>query len=140
MAGGDPVCVSLILCDQVIEDAHTHNKSLIGTFNMIASREFPALHPRMCVVVSLTNCRKAYRLQLEITKEQEDDDQPILTMDGDVRLDDPNAVLDLVFRLEQFPLPEEGMYRIWLRLLPERRTLAQRCFVAQRLPHPERSE
>ena len=40
------ICVSLIVCNEVIEDKRSGNKTLVGLFNGIMTPRLPASHPR----------------------------------------------------------------------------------------------
>ena len=50
-----PIAEALILCDEIITEAGTNKKSLIGTFNSIVSAEFPMQHAKICVYAAMTN-------------------------------------------------------------------------------------
>jgi uncharacterized protein DUF6941 len=39
----------VLVCDQIIQDATTGKKTLIGLFDRIFSRAFPAQHPRLSI-------------------------------------------------------------------------------------------
>ena len=61
------MCVALIICDDVIEDRRTGNKSLIGLFNGIGAGQLPAVHPRMYLVASVTSGSGAWTFSFRIT-------------------------------------------------------------------------
>lgn len=48
-----PKAEAILLCDQVIQDALSGKKTLIGLFRVIFSHNFPATHPRMFVYASI---------------------------------------------------------------------------------------
>jgi hypothetical protein len=104
-----PICVAIVICNEVIEDKRTNNKSLIGLFNSIVTTAFPAQHARMFVMVSLTDGRGEWPLSLVIRGPS---GEPIFQSDGKLRFDDPLAVLDIVAELRMLPLPEAGEYRL----------------------------
>ena len=43
----------VLLCDQVIQDALSGKKSLIGLFTVVFSQNFPTVHPRMFIYASI---------------------------------------------------------------------------------------
>jgi hypothetical protein len=49
MGAEKPMGIALIICDQVIVDAKTHEKTLVATFNRITAPDFPCLHRRMSI-------------------------------------------------------------------------------------------
>ena len=123
MSFSKPTCLALILCDNVIEDKTTNNKSLIGLFNRIHARQLPVIHPRMCIVISLSNGRGKVPIKLRISSLINDGD--VFHATGEVEFNDPLAVCDLVFDLRQVPFKSEGAYAITVfyenTLLIERR-------------------
>ena len=121
-------CLSFILCDQVIEDVRTHKKSLIGTFNDIVVNKTPANHSCMFILLSLTNCRREYNVEIEISKDTDQGGERILVLNGCVKGKNPLDVIDLVFELRGVPLPEIGKYTIEVKVQPEGTRIAQRSF------------
>lgn len=105
-----PTCLALILCDYIIEDKLTGNKSLIGLFSHILTNQLPCVHNRMCVVVSLSNGRGEIPIKLSITSLS--NSEKIFEATGKVAFNDPLAVCDLVFDLRQVPFKTEGTYVI----------------------------
>lgn len=129
-----PTCLALILCDYVIEDKLTNNKSLIGLFNRIHAHQLPAVHPRMCVVVSLTNGRGKMPIRLRIASLINDEE--IFQATGEVTFNDPLAVCDLVFDLRQIPFKTEGAYSI--TVFYENIPLIERRFIVSVLKEVKR--
>jgi hypothetical protein len=106
-----PTCVAIIVCNEVIEDKWTNNKSLIGLFNSVSAQQLPAHHPRMFVMVSLTDGRGEWNVVINITGPSL---QPLFKAEGHMRFDDPIAVHDLVVEVRGLPLPEDGEYAVEL--------------------------
>ena len=50
-----PKYLAMLLCDYLVMDAETRNKSLIGIFNRVNASRFPVRHDRMHVFIALTN-------------------------------------------------------------------------------------
>lgn len=44
----------LVLCDQVIQDAHTGKNTLVGIFDRLFARQYPATHPVVTVFATVT--------------------------------------------------------------------------------------
>ena len=128
MAVPHPICVSIILCDLVIEDKRTHNKSFIGTFNQIWSPHIPAKHDRMFVVVTLTECHGRHELALEFTRDTQDGEVQVLQMQGELNTPDPLTVVDLIFEVRGFPLESSGKHTIKVKAQPGGEILSQRHF------------
>jgi hypothetical protein len=105
-----PVGLALIVCDMIIEDKLTNKKSLIGTFNNIAAPTFPCRHPKMCVFVSLTEGKGSYAARLRIINE--DTQQSVVDMRGNIQMQDINAVVELNFDLVGIVFPAPGLYSI----------------------------
>ena len=122
-----PACVAIIICNEVIEDRWTNNKSLIGLFNSIAAQNLPAQHPRMFVMVSLTDGRGNWKVVLDINGPS---GQQLFRAEGDMQFADPIAVHDLVIEVRGLPLPEAGEY--YAGLTCNGRFLASRRFTVVR--------
>jgi len=123
----EPKCLSLVLCDQVIEDKRTNKKSLIGLFNRITVDQLPALHPRLFIIVSL--CNGHATVPITVTLDSITRPEPIFKMQKEVAFNNPLAVCDLIFELVQTPFKHEGTYAASVyandKLLLERRFAVQ---------------
>lgn len=124
-----PTCVAIVICNEVIEDKWTNNKSLIGLFNSVSAQQLPASHPRMFVMVSLTDGRGDWNVVIEISGPS---GQPLFKAECQSRFEDPIAVHDLVVEVRGLPLPEEGEYYVGLTC--SGRFLVSRRFTVVRDP------
>jgi len=106
--GDWPVCLAVIICDQVIEDRRSGNKTLVGLFNSINARQFPCVHPRCFVLASLTG----FKGQLPVSIRVRSPRQEIARINGQLASDNPGVVADIVVALEGLPLEVEGEYSI----------------------------
>jgi hypothetical protein len=104
-----PICVAVIVCNDVIEDKRTSNKSLIGLFNAINAPQLPVTHPRMNVIASITNANGELPISLKITAPS---GAEVMKAEGSVPLNDPLAVVDVVFEVNGLPIEELGTYMI----------------------------
>jgi hypothetical protein len=104
-----PECLAIIVCNEVIEDKRTNNKSLIGLFNGIMVGTVPATHHRMFIFVSLTDGRGEQSIILRI---EAPSGQKVFEVVGTMKFPDPLSVHDLAIEVLGLPLPEIGEYYI----------------------------
>jgi hypothetical protein len=129
-----PICTALVICNEVIEDKRSGNKTLVGLFNSIMTGQVPATHPRMFVFASLTSGTGEWTFALRITSPNE---REVMRMQDTVRFTDPLANHDLVIELRNLPVEEAGVY--FVDLLLNETPLANRRFtVTLQTPPPER--
>ena len=136
----DPVCLSVMLCDQVIEDKRTGKKSLIGVFNEILVTNLPAKHDCMFLLLTLTNCRGANEIVIELSHDGEYDDEAIMQIKGQVQGRNPIDIIDLIFELRGLPIAHVGKYTIDVRCATTGNRLAQRLFFVRKLAPAAQSE
>ena len=105
---GKPKCVSLVLCDLCIEDTSTHNKTLVGLFNRITAANFPAVHPRMSVVFTLSGGHG--EIPIEVVIRNLTEDQVVLTGEGTASFGNPLGELDVAIELRNVPIASTGTY------------------------------
>ncbi len=105
-----PSGLAIVICDQIIEDKHTHKKSLIGIFNQIAAPQFPCRHPRMCVFISLTEGRGQCEARLRIVHEETGN--TIGELKGQIQFADIHTVAEINFDLVGIQFPQPGLYSI----------------------------
>ena len=102
-----PKCLAMLLCDYVIVDAETRNKSLIGIFNRINASKYPVRHDRMHVFVALTDGHGEYKASLKVKNSRGEE---LLSLGGDVKMKDPLGVAELNFNIRGMVIPEPGRY------------------------------
>jgi hypothetical protein len=102
-----PKCVALIVCNDVIEDKRTNNKTLVGIFNAIGSSGVPCTHDRMVVFASLSDGVGVWGIELRLFAPSGDE---LLRVGGEITFPDPHTVEDLVFELRGVQLPDAGTY------------------------------
>ena len=91
----EPLALSFIICDTVLEDKVTNKKSIIGIFNCINSKVFPIKHPSLNVFVSLTGGHGEYQGSLICIKD--DENKKILQIEGPLKFNTP-----LVYRFIKY--------------------------------------
>jgi hypothetical protein len=121
-----PICVALVICDVVVEDKRSGNKTLVGLFNSIMAPQMPAVHPRMFLMASLTSGRGTWPFTFRITSPS---GRELLRMQETTRFVDPLAVHDIVVELRNLPLEEPGVHFVDLMLLDS--PVANRRFTVQ---------
>lgn len=130
-----PVGLALILCDNVYFESGG-KKALVGLFNQILARKFPALHPRLCVFVSMTEVLPGTQCSLDIVHGETD--QAVFQMDAPLSKEAaPTAIWDMLFTIENIPFPEPGPY--FVRFFGNGRIMLQRP-VELVLAKPERTK
>lgn len=117
-----PACIAIVVCNEIIEDRWTNNKTLVSLFSSITAVELPAQHARMFIMASLTDGRGDWPVVVRI---ESPGGEELFKAEGSIQFEDPLAVHDLVIEVRGLPLPETGEYHVGLlcggRLLGSRR-------------------
>lgn len=131
-----PTCLGLMICDTVLEDVRTHNKSLINMFNGILTPAVPARHDKMCVFLVFTGGRGRVPVKLRLCHDQEYEKDLLPPMGGDVDFPphNPHAVVDMVFEIRGFVFPQFGSYTF--EILCNEVPLVSRRFTVSPPPPP----
>jgi hypothetical protein len=128
-----PICVALIICNEVIEDRRSGNKTLVGLFNGIMTGQLPVAHPRMFLFASLTSGTGEWSFSFVITAPS---GKEVFRMADTAHFADPLAGHDLVVELRNLPLEEAGEH--FVDLLIDNTPIGNRRFTVQ--VNPERNE
>ena len=124
-----PMCVAVIICNEVIEDKRTSNKSLINLFSNIVAPQLPATQPRMAVMASLTNGIGRWPITFAIRSPS---DKVVTRFDGEANFADPLGVLDITIEFVGLTFAEEGVH--FVDILTENYPLGNRRFAVQVIP------
>jgi hypothetical protein len=108
-----PIGIALILCDLIILDATTQKRSLVGLFNSVNAKDFPAVIHKLCILASITQINGDVQLVLAAHNEHTGDQ--ILALPVTAKSNDPNGVLDLAFEFDKFSFPKPGLYSFEVR-------------------------
>ena len=134
--GHKPICLSTIICNEVIEDKHTNNKTLVSIFSSIGANELPCIHPRMFIMASLTDGHGTvpitFRIQHLATQSY------VLELQGEATFDNPMDVCDVVIEVRNLPLEREGAYAV--EVLGNDDLLGARRFVVDLIPESDEEE
>jgi hypothetical protein len=102
--------LALVICDSIIVESGTNKHSLIGTFNTIAVRQFPALHPSMSIYVALTDGHGQYQAVLRLVELESG--REVFSLPGSLELRDPLLVAECAFRIGPVRFEREGQYAV----------------------------
>ncbi len=108
-----PLGIALIPCDCLIEDRLTGKKSLIGIIGAIRCPQFPCVHPSLTILVSLTSGHGDYPCTLALVSESRN--ETVFAGKGDLKFNNPNQVVDLVFFLRGGRFEYPDVY--WLKFM-----------------------
>ena len=100
---------AMLICDEIITEAGTNKKSLIGIFEQIYVNKLPCVHPSLSVYVKFTGALGAYQFRLELMDLQTD------TVIGKGSLPaqsigDKLSSYELVFHLRNLKFTNAGKY------------------------------
>ena len=108
MAHTLPTLVSMLICDQVIDDKLTNKKSAIGIFNTILVPNCPFVIHQLTVLASLTELVAETEIELRFVRDAVN--EVLFSGRGKVNAPDPLAVVDLVFSMQGISAPSVGQY------------------------------
>jgi hypothetical protein len=123
-----PICIAVIICNEIIEDKRTNNKTLVSLFNGIGVTQLPTVHPRMFLMASLTNGMGRFVLSFRIKSPS---DRELARFDGEAIFGDPLMVVDIVVEIQGLQLEEVGTY--FVDVLSGDHPLGHRRFNVHRL-------
>ena len=124
-----PRLVALLLCNTVIEDIRTRNKSFIGCFNAITVSKVPFRMPLLSLVVALTECRGEQEVLVTICCDDGNEkvEKPF-ELNATLQSDNPLGVVELIFELHGFPINKIGKYTIRVTSKDKSQTIGYRDF------------
>lgn len=120
--GDGPVCVSLVLCHDVLEDKRSGNKSLINLFNAVGAASLPATQQRLTVMATITNNKQETPVSLVVRKPSGGEE---VTANGTLPANPSDDAVDVLFELHGMQIKEYGMYRVELTSAGERLAMRQ---------------
>lgn len=109
-----PVPVAFLLCDQIIVEAGTGKKTIVGVFDRINVRQFPTEHGPAWLYIRVIDCEGEYKYRVEYVQVAT---QKVLDqMDGTAASNNRHVYVDFVLNFPPMKLPEPGEYefRLWL--------------------------
>ena len=103
-----PEALAMIICDTVMDDRRTNKKILVGTFNNITAKIFPAMHQEMHIFIVLIGGHGSYEGVLRCIHAKSN--KPIMELPGRIEFQSPLAVIEIDFALKHLAFPEDGNY------------------------------
>jgi len=107
-----PSVVAMLICDQIINEAGTNKKSLIGIFENFSSPGFPVLMPRLAVYVKLVDAEGVYQFKLRLVKLR--DESLVAEIDIQATIVDSSHHSELAINMGNLPIPEPAKYEFQL--------------------------
>lgn len=135
MPGGHrPLCLAIIICNEVIEDKRSNNKTLVSLFSRVATKKVPCVHPRMFVMASLTDGHGAVPLVFRILHLATQ--QTVLELRAEAKFKSPMDVNDVVLEFRNLTFQHEGAYAV--EVLADGELLGMRRFVVDVVKQQEK--
>jgi len=108
-----PVVKAFLICDQVIHDAQSGKKTLVGVFHELRAEQFPAVHPVLWIYANLTDARGKYAFEIRFFDIERNTvlgqgTPPEITIPG------PLQTTELSAQLRNIALPGPGTYEFQL--------------------------
>ena len=122
-----PKANAMLICDQVLTEAGTNKKSLIGIFENIGAAQFPAVHHSLSVYVKLTDAKGNYKFQLDLVDLTSNAVITKCEIPNEFQMNDPLRTSELVFNLEGLRFPHPGEYEF--RIFANGRIFGQKTFL-----------
>ena len=129
-----PVVKAFLVCDQVIHDAQSGKKSLIGVFHELRADRFPAVHPALWIYANLTNARGKYAIEIQMV----DVDRNNVIGKGqppEIEIPGPLQTTEISAQLRNVALPGPGTYEFHLIVNGE--LLATKAVRVSSIPQPD---
>ena len=128
-----PSIKAMLICDQIIHEAGTNKKSLIGIFEDIHVPSFPARYPRVGVYVNLTDAHGKYQLELRLVQVN-DSKQVNRVKTPEVEIDSPLRTCEFALQIQNLVFPEPGKYEF--HVLANGELLATKSFNVRKVQVP----
>ena len=126
-------CLSIIVCDDIYRDEQSKKLVIVGTFNAIQVTDFPYCHPKMSILLTLTNGHG--QNDVSLTVEHGETGQPLAELSGPMNFDSPLDMVDINVKLQQLVFPEPGKY--WVTLHQAGEIIKQRPIMVDRIEQKE---
>lgn len=110
MATEKPIGIALIICDRVITDAQTNEKTLVGIFNNVWAPSFPAMHARLSIFVGVTSGRGTVKGAIQCVNESTG--QRVFESSGPISFKDPCHIVEITFLLRNVLFVQPGMHNV----------------------------
>ncbi len=107
-----PSLLAILICDQVISDAETKKKTVVGIFDTYASARVP-FGANLAVYARVIDLDGTYKFKFRLANLRTE--QPIIDMEtSEVRWTNPRAAFELGVNFRNLPIQEFGTYEFQL--------------------------
>ena len=103
----EPVFVALLLADRIVTEDN-QKKVIVGTFTQFRVQKVPASLPPWFIYAAVTNLVGDHSFSLNLVLDSSQ--QVIFSAGGNVTVDDPRRVVELVIPAPTVVFPEAGTY------------------------------
>lgn len=131
-----PVLLSVIICDQVIQDHYTGKNTLVGVFDNINAMHFPARHPWLTIFCQLTNGRGKVPITVRLVDVQ-DSDKMLGGLKVEEKFKEPREIRNVRFDIGGIEFPHEGEYRF--QIFANEEFLGERRIICRKIESPKES-
>lgn len=101
-----PIGIAIVICERVITEEVTGNKTLVSTFNNLQTLGFPVRHEKLSVYVALTNCTGSRQVSLTLTR----DGEKMVSIPANIEFKSPLDVVELIFNLNNVLFLKAGLH------------------------------
>lgn len=102
-----PVLMAFLLADKVFREMETGKVHIAGTFNQLASLNFPMVHPQFYVYLALTDLREGlHKIALDIRYMETG--EPVLKVEQEIQSPGPLEVIEFSMCFNRISFPKEG--------------------------------
>jgi hypothetical protein len=108
-----PVLIAALVCDVAVKDPTTGKISLIGIFDKVHVKQFPAQRP-VSLYAKLTEAEGAYQFQARYV--YSNTGEPLAEAKGEFTAKEKLGTVELNLQYPPLPIPGEGRYdfQIWV--------------------------
>ena len=107
-----PTLLAFLVCDNIVIEAGTGKKTLIGIFDKIVPAQLPILHGPVGVYAKIADAKGKYTFRLELVR-LESEKAVGRAVTNEIKLANPLEAHELTFRLP-LPIEKYGRYEFQL--------------------------
>lgn len=103
---------AIIICDQVYRESATGKFFILGIFDQIGARQFPCIHPVMCLYVNFSDAQGPYKLRVEMVYLDEEQVVAEARSEDSVVVQDRLAAFEAIFAFQGAEFKKPGKYAL----------------------------
>jgi hypothetical protein len=103
-----PLCVAVLLCESIITEEGSRNRTLVRAFDHMGALAVPTTHPRLTLFCSLTGGTGEPEITVEVLSPER---ERLFVLTTTVRFESPLDFRYVEASMQDFPLPDEGIYQ-----------------------------